>query len=155
MLGNEKQEANMNLSPSEKKLLHSKNLMAIAEFIGNRVIKDLPDFIALPPRSPNCDYQPDPEIGYFCAQYTGKSIGMDVMKSLVEANDSQFLMPEPPYVWDSNAGWYSTVWGVPESRYTFTLVYQPDWETADAPKIARLAISYTEDVKWDDLHSPR
>lgn len=145
----------MNLSTEEHALLVSKQLDKIAEFIGGRIIQNLPDFRVLPHGDKNCDYPSDWEIGVFCAQHIGGLSGKEVMDKLVELNRSEFLMPDPPYVWDSNARWYTTVWGIPATRFTFTLVYVPDWEIVGGPKISKLDISYTEDVTWEDLHPSR
>lgn len=103
----------------------------------------------------DCNLPKYPDGGDACARYNGSKGMRDVMSQIGVTGKRFFLTPDPPYVYDRAAGWYTTVWAVPTTRYTFTVVVSEYHETLDDPKFIRVRVSYSEDEKWDDLYPPR
>jgi len=78
----------------------------------------------------------------------------EVMNKLVERGRNKFLMPDPPYAQQNY--WYTTVWGIPSTRYTFDVVLARTLYIEDLSReYLELSITYSESETWDDLYPPR
>lgn len=76
------------------------------------------------------------------------------MNKLVERGRNKFLMPDPPYAQQNY--WYTTVWGIPSTRYTFDVVLARTLYIEDLSReYLELRITYSESETWDDLYPPR
>lgn len=141
----------------DEQLLESHDLPKIAAYLAAELI-GTNEF-----REIDCELSKDPELVHLCYEYVGPGsenqeriniLWTEVMNKLVERGRNKFLMPDPPYAQQNY--WYTTVWGIPSTRYTFDVVLARTLYIEDLSReYLELRITYSESETWDDLYAPR
>lgn len=140
----------------DEQLLESHDLHKIATYLAANLMEP-GEFKEI-----DCEIPKEPELVHLCYEYIGSGsenqeriniLWTEVMNRLVERARDKFLLPDPPYAQQDN--WYTTVWGIPTTRYTFGVVLMKTLKDDLKTDFLQLDIPYWEGSKWDVLHPPR
>lgn len=150
------QERAVSMEQLDERVLRSGDLRKIALYLAEQLTSQ--DFTEI-----DCGGTKHSTLVSVCFEYVGPGssdqeriniLWTEVMNKLVERGRNKFLMPDPPYAQQNY--WYTTVWGIPSTRYTFDVVLARTLYIEDLSReYLELRITYSESETWDDLYPPR